>query len=131
MALTDREILGLKPKAKQYYAIDHQRERGKGALWLLVRPTGRKEFYFVYTQNGKRISISIGTYSKGNAGHGVTLEKARTQKDNLATFLIQGLDPKAELARIEFEAEQEKRKQNQLGTVEQLFEGYAGCAGGF
>jgi integrase len=125
MALTDRDILGLKPKPKQYYVIDRQRERGKGALWLLIRPTGHKEFYFVYTQNKKRFSISIGSYSKSNAGQGITLEQARAKKNKLAAFLIQGLNPKSELARLDFERTQEERKQNQLGTVKQLFEGYS------
>ncbi len=124
MALTDREILGLKAKPKQYYAIDHQRERGKGALWLLVRPNNRKEFYFVYTQVGKRISISLGPYNKSNAGKGITLEQARRKKEELSAFLIQGLNPKTELARQAFEEEQARRKQKQLGTIEQLFDGY-------
>ncbi len=124
MPLTDREILGLKPKAKPYYAIDKQRERGKGALWLLVRPSGKKEFYYVYTLSGKRISIGLGPYSKANAGQGISLDEARGKKDELAAFLIQGLDPKEELARIAFEQEQEKRRQKQLGTVQQLFDGY-------
>ena len=125
MAFTDKEILGLKPKANKYYATDNQHERGNGALWLLVRPTGKKVFYFVYKLSGKRAMIALGPYSKSNAGKGLTLQQARAKKDTLAAFLIQGLEPKAELARIEFEAEQDKRKQNQLGTVEQLFEGYA------
>jgi integrase len=125
MAFTDKEILGLKPKATKYYATDNQHERGNGALWLLVRPSGKKVFYFVYKLSGKRAMIALGAYSKTNAGKGLTLQQARAKKDTLAAFLIQGLDPKAELARIEFEDEQAKRKQNQLGTVEQLFEGYA------
>ena len=124
MALTDREILGLKSKPKQYYAIDRQRERGKGALWLLVRPSGHKEFYFVYTQEKKRTSIALGSYSKNNAGMGITLEQARTKKNELAVFLLQGLDPKAELVRQEFEQEQEKRRQGQQGSIEQLFNSY-------
>ena len=125
MAFTDKEILGLKPKANKYYATDNQHERGNGALWLLVRPSGKKVFYFVYKLSGKRAMIALGPYSKSNSGKGLTLQQARTKKDSLAAFLIQGLDPKTELARLEFEAEQAKRKQNQLGTVEQLFEGYA------
>ncbi len=125
MAFTDKEIIGLKPKDKKYYVTDNQHERGNGALWLLVRPSGKKVFYFAYKLSGKRSMIALGPYSKSNAGKGLTLQQARTQKDTLAAFLIQGLDPKIELARIEFEAEQEKRKQNQLGTIEQLFEGYA------
>ncbi len=124
MALTDREILGLKPKPKQYYAIDHQRERGKGALWLLIRPSGRKEFYFVYTRQKKRVSISLGTYNKSNAGKGITLSLAREKKEELATFLILGKDPKTESLRQKFEAEQDERLKNHLGTVAQLFKGY-------
>lgn len=125
MAFTDKEILGFLPKATKYYVTDNQHERGNGSLWLLVRPSGKKVFYFAYKISSKRALIVLGPYSKSNAGKGLTLQQARAKKDTLATFLIQGLDPKAELARIEFEAEQEKRKQNQLGTVEQLFEGYA------
>ena len=125
MAFTDKEILGLKPKATKYYATDNQHERGNGALWLLIRPSGKKVFYFAYKLSGKRAMIALGPYSKSNSGKGLTLQQARAKKDALAAFLIQGLDPKAELARLEFEDEQAKRKQNQLGTVEQLFEGYA------
>jgi len=125
MAFTDKEILGLKPKATKYYATDNQHERGNGALWLLVRPSGKKVFYFAYKISGKRSMIALGPYSKSNAGKGLTLQQARAKKDTLAAFLIQGLDPKVELARVEFEAEQAQRKENQLGSVEQLFEGYA------
>jgi len=125
MAFTDKEIQSLKPKSKKYYITDNQHERGNGALWLLIRPSGKKVFYFAYKLSGKRAMIALGPYSKSNAGKGLTLQQARTKKDHLAQFLIQGLDPKSELARLEFEAEQEKRKQNQLGTIEQLFEGYA------
>jgi integrase len=124
MAFTDKEIFGLKPKDSKYYVTDNQQERGNGALWLLVRPTGKKVFYFAYKLNGKRSMMALGPYSKSNSGKGITLQQARAKKDTMASFLIQDLDPKAELARIEFEAEQETRKQNQLGTVEQLFEGY-------
>jgi integrase len=113
MAFTDKEILGLKPKATKYYATDNQQERGNGALWILVRPTGKKVFYFVYKVDTKRSMIALGPYSKSNAGKGITLQQARTKKDIFASYLIQ------------FEAEQAKRKQNQLGSVEQLFEGYA------
>jgi integrase len=125
MAFTDKEILGLKPKASKYYATDNQQERGNGALWILVRPTGKKVFYFVYKVDTKRSMIALGPYSKSNAGKGITLQQARAKKDEFAAYLIQGLDPKAELSRREFEATEEKRKQNQLGTIEQLFEGYA------
>ncbi|MEY8239049.1 MAG: tyrosine-type recombinase/integrase [Cycloclasticus sp.] len=124
MALTDRELLGLKPKANKYYVTDNQQERGKGALWVLVRPSSKKVFYFVYKLDGKRIFIVLGDYSKSNAGKGITLQQARGKKNELATFLVQGLDPKAELLRQDFEKEQAARKQNQLGTVAQLFTGY-------
>jgi len=125
MAFTDKELIGLKPKASKYYVSDNQKERGNGALWLQIKPTGRKIFYFSYQLSGKRVMMALGPYSKQNAGKGFTLQQARIKKDTLAQFLIQGLDPKTELARLEFEAEQAKRKQNQQGTVKQLFEGYA------
>jgi integrase len=125
MAFTDKEVFGLKPKESKYYVTDNQQERGNGALWVLVRPTGKKVFYFAYKLNGKRSMMALGPYSKANSGKGITLQQARTKKDVLATLLIQGLDPKTELARLDFESEQEKRKQNQQGTVKQLFEGYA------
>jgi integrase len=124
MAFTDKEIIGLKSKANKYYVTDNQQERGNGALWLLIRPTGKKVFYFAYKLSSKRVMMALGPYSKQNTGKGITLQQARVKKDELASFLIQGLDPKTELARLEFAAEQEKRKQNQLGTVKQLFEGY-------
>ncbi len=124
MALTDRELLGLKPKDNKYYVTDNQQERGKGALWVLVRPSAKKVFYFVYRLDGKRIFIVLGDYSKSNSGKGITLQQARTKKNELAAFLVQGLNPKAELIRQEFEREQAERKQNQLGTVEELFKGY-------
>jgi integrase len=125
MAFTDKEVFGLKPKESKYYVTDNQQERGNGALWVLVRPTGKKVFYFAYKLNGKRSMMALGPYSKANSGKGITLQQARTKKDVFAALLIQGLDPKTELARLDFEAEQEKRKQNLQGTVKQLFEGYA------
>lgn len=124
MAFTDKEILGLKPKDNKYRVADNQQERGNGSLWIEVKPTGKKVFYFVYRLNGKRTMMALGPYSKSNSGKGITLQQARVKKDANAAFLIQGLDPKVELARLEFEAEQAKRKQNQLGTVKQLFDGY-------
>ena len=124
MAFTDKEILGLKPKDKKYHVADNQQERGNGSLWIEVKPSGKKVFYFVYRLNGKRTMMALGPYSKANSGKGITLHQARIKKDVNAAFLIQGLDPKTELARLEFEAELALRKQNQLGTVKQLFDGY-------
>ncbi len=124
MPLTNRTIQSLKPKAKQYYAIDRQRERGKGALWLLVRPSGKKEFYYVYTHQQKRHSIGLGSYAHKVDGGGITLEEARVAKDKLSTYLINGLDPKTQLALLEREREEEERRRKHIGSVKQLFEGY-------
>lgn len=122
--LTNRAIQNLKPKAKQYYAIDHQRERGKGALWLLVRPSGKKEFYYVYTNQQKRHSIGLGPYATEVNSGGVTLDEARKAKDKLSTYLVNGLDPKIQLALLEGEREEEERRRKRTGTVHQLFESY-------
>jgi len=124
MAFTDKEILGLKPKAQKYYVTDNQQERGNGGLWLLVRPSGKKVFYFVYRRSGKRVLIALGPYSKNNAGKGITLRQARAKKEPLSALLLKDLDPKTELARQEFEEEQTRLRQKQLGTIEQLFDGY-------
>jgi integrase len=122
--LTNRTIQSLKPKAKQYYAIDRQRERGKGALWLLVRPSGKKEFYYVYTHQQKRHSIGLGPYANQLDCGGITLDEARLAKDKLSTFLINGLDPKTQMALLEREREEEERRRKHIGSIEQLFDGY-------
>ena len=122
--LNNRTIQSLKPKDKQFYAIDHQRERGKGALWLLVRPSGKKEFYYVYTLQQKRHSIGLGPYAGQVDGGGITLEEARMAKDKLSSYLINGLDPKAQIALLEREREEEERRRKHTGSVKQLFDSY-------
>ena len=83
--LSDTKIASAKSKQKQYTLND-----GDG-LRLVVTASSRKYFRFDYTRpNGKRNSISIGTYP------GTTLKEAREQREKYRKMVFNGIDPAEE-----------------------------------
>jgi len=79
--LTDTEIRKAKPKEKQYKISD-----GAG-LCLIVTAKGSKYFRFDYSYNGKRKSISFGTYP------GTSLKEARDKRIAAKELLYKNIDP--------------------------------------
>lgn len=79
--LTDTEIKKSKPKDKQYKLSD-----GAG-LCLIITPKGSKYFRFDYSFNGKRKSISFGTYPE------TSLKEARDRRAESKELIKDGIDP--------------------------------------
>ncbi|CZF83358.1 tyrosine-type recombinase/integrase [Grimontia marina] len=118
MAITQREIVGLKPKRDSFYVWDDDRSRGTGRLGVKVYPKGRKSFVYRYFKEGKRVFISIGDFPT------VSLVDARERIRKFADMLKQGLDPKAELERRERQKQKDFEEQQAKGSIEALFKSY-------
>jgi hypothetical protein len=84
VALTDKEILGLKPQAKKFKVFD-----GDG-LYLLVHPKGGKYWYMKYHLASRPQEIAFGTYPA------VSLKLARERRDEARQQLARGLNPRLE-----------------------------------
>jgi integrase len=81
MALTDTTVKNSKPEAKQYRLADGQ------AMYLLVKPNGKKYWRLDYTLHGKRKTYAIGPYPI------VSLKKAREKRDEAKRLIFEGIDP--------------------------------------
>lgn len=79
--LTDTEIRKSKLQDKQYKKSDGQ------GLCLIITPTGTKYFRFDYIYNGKRKSLSFGTYPQ------TSLKRARDLKEAARENLLDNIDP--------------------------------------
>jgi hypothetical protein len=84
VALTDKEILALKPQAKKYKVFD-----GDG-LHLVVHPEGGKYCYLKYHTGGRPQEVAFGAYAK------VSLKLARKRRDEARQQLARGLNPRLE-----------------------------------
>lgn len=85
MAIKDTHIRNAKPKDKPYKIYD-----GSGtSLYCLVMPNGSKYWRFDYVFNGKRKTLSLGTYPE------TTLEEARNKVLELRKLVKDGIDPSA------------------------------------
>lgn len=106
-SLTNTEIAAAKPQKTEYMLRD-----GDG-LALLIKPSGRKIWYFEYTPPAlkKRTKISIGPYPV------VTLAMARDFRLQYRRLLVQGIDPQAHLEQVA----EEQRLQNEC-TLEKVAE---------
>ncbi|HGS4434299.1 Arm DNA-binding domain-containing protein [Vibrio cholerae] len=62
MAITQKEILALKPKKNAFYKFDDDRTKGAGRLGIKVFSSGNKSFVFRYYRNGKRAFILLGRF---------------------------------------------------------------------
>ncbi len=82
MALTDKEILALKPQGKKYKVFD-----GDG-LHIVVCPRGSRYWYMKYHVDGRPQEVSFGAYPK------VSLKLARERRDEARQQLARGLDPR-------------------------------------
>jgi len=94
--LTDSKIRQAKPADKPYKLFDG------GGLFLLVQPNGSKLWRLKYRFGGKEKLLAIGSYDKG-----VSLKKAREERDKARDQLVEGIDPSAAKKREKnFEREQ-------------------------
>jgi integrase len=82
--LTDPKIRQAKPADKPYKLFDG------GGLFLLVQPGGSKLWRLKYRFGGKEKLLAIGSYDKG-----VSLKKAREERDKARDQLVEGIDPGA------------------------------------
>jgi integrase len=81
--LTDKALKSAKPQDKQYRLPDHS------GMYALVMPNGGKYFRLDYSFNGKRNTMSLGTYPD------TTLLEARTAALEIKAKLKKGLPAKA------------------------------------
>jgi hypothetical protein len=76
-------------------------------LFLRVRPSGAKDWLFIFTFNGKRLKMGLGSY--GEAGkRGVSLATARDEATKARNDLARGIDP--QLTRNEREAKEQAKR---------------------
>jgi len=118
MALTQKEIIGLKPKSSSYYKWDDDRTRGTGRLGVKVQSSGGKSFVFRFYRDSKRVFMLLGKFPE------LSLTKAREKSKHYGAMLKEGLDPKEELDNAVKVKQQVKREEDRKGTLEQLFNSY-------
>jgi len=82
--LTDPKVRQAKPGDKPYKLFDG------GGLFLLVQPGGAKLWRLKYRFGGKEKLLAIGSYGKG-----VSLKKAREERDRARDQLVERIDPGA------------------------------------
>ncbi len=80
--LTDPKIRQAKPADKSYKLFDG------GGLFLLVQPGGSKLLRLKYRFGGKEKLLALGSYDKG-----ISLKKAREERDKARFQLAEGIDP--------------------------------------
>jgi len=98
MKFTDMAIRNLKPKESKYYVRADM--AGKHGLALCVYPSGGKTWFFIYTFEEKRFSLSLGNYPDR------TLAEATVKFDEYWKLFSSGRNP----ALVEDEAREERRK---------------------
>ena len=81
--LSEKNINAVQPTDKVYRLFD-----GNG-LFLLITPQGGKLWRFKYRFDGKEKRIALGTYPE------VSLNDARSSRDEARELLSQGADPSA------------------------------------
>lgn len=118
MALTQKEIIGLKVKNFSYYRWDDDRTRGTGRLGIKVQVSGSKSFVFRFYRDTKRVFMLLGKFPE------LSLTKARDKANRYGAMLKEGLDPKEESDNAIKVKQKAKREEDRKGTLEQLFNSY-------
>lgn len=114
--LSDREVRNAKPAEKEYLLADG------GGLFLRVRPTGAKDWVFVYTFAGNRRKLGLGSLEA------VPLATARSEAAKARESIKQQIDPQVQ--RKQRQAEQEEQRKileaaRARQTVKDLFDRWA------
>lgn len=104
--LTALQVKKAKPNLDKMYKLPDG-----GNLYLRVDTSGSKYWIFNYTRPyvGKRNDLSLGTYPE------VTLEEARTIRDEYKKLIKQGIDPAT--MRIETKSQKQKEIENTFSIV--------------
>jgi len=118
VALTQKEILGLKAKSSSYYKWDDDRTKGAGRLGIKVQSSGSKSFVFRFYRDSKRVFMLLGKFPE------LSLTNARAKAKQHGAMLKEGLDPKEEQCNKIKVKEQAKKEEDSKGTVRQLFDSY-------
>lgn len=84
--LNEKQLRALKPREREY-TISDDGQRGTGRLFIRVRPTGAKDWIYVYYLNKRRRKTGLGAYPE------VALKDARQRAVDLAAKLAGGVDP--------------------------------------
>lgn len=120
----DSSILGLKPGKRKSERLD---DGGSLVIWHKLRKSGGvKEFYFrKVNPDGRETNIKLGVYPT------INLARARGDAEDLSKKAATCTDLKfmlaeeeRELAEEELAAKRERRRLDNLGTLQQLFEAY-------
>lgn len=114
--LSDREVRNTKPAEKEYLLADG------GGLFLRVRPSGAKDWVFVYTFAGNRRKLGLGSLEA------VPLATARSEAAKARESIKQQIDPQVQ--RKQRQAEQEEQRKileaaRARQTVKDLFDRWA------
>lgn len=95
--LSDAKIRAIKPRDKPFKLTDGHR------LYLLVKPGGSKLWKWNYAYDGKQKTMAFGSYPV------VTLNEARTKRDEGRAMLLDGKDPAIQ-KKLRIEANLEKTR---------------------
>jgi integrase len=80
---TDKKVVNLKPAEKRYDV----RESSGGGFGIRVSPNGTKSWFFIYTFEGRKCRLSLGTYPA------VSLQDARIKHADAVKLLQKGVNP--------------------------------------
>ena len=97
--LSSRRVETAKPEGKEYLLADGDR------LYLRVRENGEKDWFLIFTFEGKRDKYMLGKYPT------LSLDEVRTKADKHRKFLQDGINPKEQDALEARKAEAEKQAQ--------------------
>nr|WP_292147369.1 Arm DNA-binding domain-containing protein [Brevundimonas sp.] len=87
--LTDAAIKNLLPKSTSYKMTD------RDGLYLLISPKGGIAFKYDYRFNGRRESVTLGSYGPS----GLSLAKAREKLIDAKRMIAEGVSPALEKQR--------------------------------
>ena len=87
--LTDIALKQLKPRQKLYKIAD------RDGMYVAVAPSGKVTFRYDYRLNGRRETLTIGSYGPG----GLSLSKARERCVNARQAVEEGRSPAQEKQR--------------------------------
>lgn len=122
--LTEKSVKALKPKASVYRVRDGIADPALKGFGVVVAPSGTKSFFMAYTspESGKRTQGTLGIHPT------LSLAKARDLARQWRQCIREGVDPvlankreKESVQEAHNAAEDAKRREKELGTVEQLF----------
>lgn len=116
--LTFNKIKGLKPKNTQYYEWNVTGKRGQGRLGVRVNTSGEKVFVYRYFSGGKAKFIQLGLFPV------LSLEMADQRVSDFAGWIKSGIDPKAEIDRLNREKEAIEKVEAEKGSIKQLIDSY-------